>query len=237
MSENPPARKKPENLLLSLALNIVLPALILMRGESWFGWGPVLVLVVGLAFPLGYGLYDLRRRHKINFFSVLGVISVLLTGGIGLLKLPPELIAVKEAAVPLAFGLAILLTAKSKKPLVKLFLFNDDIFDTAKLEAALDARQQRPAFDSLLQRCTLWVAASFGLSAILNFILARIIVTSPGGTPTFNEEIGRLAIWSFPVIVLPCMIVMMFALFQLLKGIQTMTGEEMEGFLRNPPKK
>jgi hypothetical protein len=37
---------------------------------------------------------------------MLGFVSVLLTGGIGLLQLDPKWIAVKEAAVPAVIGLA-----------------------------------------------------------------------------------------------------------------------------------
>lgn len=238
MSESTPTeRRKPENLLLSLLLNIVLPALLLIKGGEWFGLPAWMILVMGLSFPLGYGIWFRWQRKKINLFSSLGILSVLLTGGIGLLSLPPEWIAIKEAAIPLAFGVAVLITAKAKKPLVKLFLFNDEIFQTEKLEAALREREKTHDFDRLLYRSTLWVSASFLLSAVLNFFLAKAIVRSPGGTEAFNAEIGQLAVWSFPVIVLPCTIVLMIALFQLFKGIQTMTGMELESFMRTPPPK
>ena len=238
MTETPsPPQKQRENVFLSLILNIALPALILIKGADWLGVGPAAVLIIGLSFPLSYGVWDFVRRKKINMFSGIGFVSVLLTGGIGLLKLPPEWIAIKEAAVPLAFGIAVLATAKTPKPLVKLFLFNDEIFDTEKLTAALHDQNRQGDFDRLLYQCTLWVAGSFGLSAILNFILAKIIVRSPGGSEAFNQEIGALAVWSFPVIVLPCMIVLMIALFKLFKGLHLMTGLPLEDFMRNPPPK
>lgn len=229
--------KKRENLFLSIILNIALPAIILIKGGDWFGIGPAAVLIIGLSFPLSYGIFDFFRRGKLNMFSGIGFVSVLLTGGIGLLKLPPEWIAIKEAAVPLAFGLAVLLTAKTPKPLVKLFLFNDEIFNTEKLTAALAEKNKQADFDKLLYQCTLWVAGSFVLSSVLNYILAKIIVRSPGGSDAFNQEIGALAVWSFPVIVLPCMTVLMIALFKLFKGLHVMTGLPLEDFMRNPPPK
>ena len=57
----------------------------LRLGRHWLGpkWG----LIVALVFPLGYGVYDFVRRRKTNFISVLGFVSVLLSGGLGLMKL------------------------------------------------------------------------------------------------------------------------------------------------------
>src|SRR5690606_41414891 len=63
-----------------------------------------LSIVFALAFPIGYGLWDLRQSGKINPFSVLGVVSVFLTGGISLLELDPQYIAIKEAAIPAIIG-------------------------------------------------------------------------------------------------------------------------------------
>jgi len=53
--------------------------------------------VVALLFPIGYGIWDWSKEKKINIFSALGLISVLLTGGIGLFELPTQWVAIKEA--------------------------------------------------------------------------------------------------------------------------------------------
>ena len=104
------ADERPENPWISLLINIAIPAVILMKASGEDRLGPVYGLLVALAFPLAYGLTDLYRRRKVNFISALGVVSILLTGGIGLLQLDPRWIAVKEAAVPLVIGLAVVLS-------------------------------------------------------------------------------------------------------------------------------
>ena len=48
--------------------------------------GTSTALIVALAFPLGWGLYELLKHRKFNFIALLGLISALLTGGIGLLQ-------------------------------------------------------------------------------------------------------------------------------------------------------
>lgn len=225
------AAKKKENTLLNLAFNIIIPALLLMKGDAWFGLSPAAVLIIGLAFPLTYGVYDLISRRKWNFFSILGFVSVLLTGGIGLLQLPKEWVAVKEAAIPLAFGVAILLTAGSRYPLVRMFLYNPDLVDIPKIDRALDQNGTRVDFEKLMRQCTFLLAGSFFLSAILNYVLAKIIVKSDSGTAAFNEELSQLMLWSYPVIMVPCMIVMTIALWKLFSGIHKLTGLEMEEVL------
>ena len=54
--------------------------------------GPAGALIVALAFPIGWGMYELVRFQVKNYIAVLGLVSVLLTGGIGLLE-PPGRIA------------------------------------------------------------------------------------------------------------------------------------------------
>jgi hypothetical protein len=70
---------KRESLLLNLACNLAIPTFVLMQlsKDKWLGphWG----MAVALVFPLGYGIYDLIQRRKTNIFSVIGVLSVLLT--------------------------------------------------------------------------------------------------------------------------------------------------------------
>ena len=109
---------KEENLLLNLALNIVLPTLILSKLSSEERLGPLWALIVAISLPVGYGIYDFARRRNFNFFSLLGFVSVLLTGGLGLMKATPLQFAIKEAVMPLVFATFILLSHLRKKPFV-----------------------------------------------------------------------------------------------------------------------
>ena len=172
--------------------------------------------------------------------SILGAVSALLTGGIGLIPgATASMFAVKEAALPAILAIATIVTLKTEKPLVKLFLYNPDFLNVSRIESALDLRNSREAFDLLLKRCTWYIAVSFILSAGLNYILARmIVVTEPyQDKKAFNEEVGAMMGWSFPVISIPCMIVTFFAFWQLMKGIKAHAGLELEEVLLAPEKK
>ena len=75
------------------------------------------------------------------------------------------------------------------------------------------------------------VAGSFFLSSVLNYVLAKVILVSPPGTTEYTEELGRMTALSYPVIVIPSMIMLMGALWYLFAQIKKLTGEDLENFL------
>lgn len=218
--------------LSNLAFNIIIPVIILMKFSGPEHLGPAWGVVIALAFPIAYGSYDLHRTRKVNGFSILGIVSVILTGGISLLELDPQYIAIKEAAVPGVIGLAVLLSQFTRFPLVKKLLMNDKVIDTDKLYQAIIKQDKMAAFNRVLRISTYLVASAFFLSAVLNYVLARMIVVSPAGTTEFNNELGRMTALSFPVIALPTMLVMFAAIFYLFFQMKKLTGHSVEHYLR-----
>lgn len=228
---SPATTKKKSGLLSNLIINVAIPALILSKLSGDDALGPVWALVVALAFPLGFGLWELKHAGKVNFFSVLGIISVLLTGGISLLQLPPSYIAIKEALIPGLIGIIVLVSQYTPYPLVKKLLINPELLDMPKLEQALAAQNNSAVFNQRMGRAGYIVAASFFLSAVLNYILAKAIVVSQPGTTAYAEELGRMTWLSYPVIVLPTMVMLMGAIIYMFMQIGRLTGQSLEDFI------
>jgi hypothetical protein len=228
---------KSENLLLNIACNVVAPGFMLTKGAKLLHLEPKVALMVALAFPLGYGLYDLVTRRNFNFLSALGFTSTLATGGLGLLKLEPFWFAVKEAVVPTLIGLTVIVSQWTKKPLVRSILLNEQVVDVLKVETALATHNHRTAFARLLSQASALLAGSFFLSAVLNFALARYLITALPDTPEFNEQLGKMTWMSWPVIVVPSMAIMLFAMWRLFKGLEKLSGLTMDEILRQPPEK
>jgi hypothetical protein len=224
--------ERRESVMLSLIINIAIPAVILMKLSGDQALGPVGGLVVALSFPLTYGLVDFYRRREWNFVSILGFVSVLLTGGIGLLQLDPKWIAVKEAAVPALIGVAVVVSLRTRFPIVRTFLYTDKLIRVQAVDEALQRRGNHEAFNRTLVNASWMLAASFFVSSALNFVLAKIIVKSPPGTTEFNEELGRMTALSYPVIVVPSMIIMIAALWYLFNRIQRLTDLDLEQILK-----
>lgn len=65
------------------------------------------------------------------------MLSVILTGGIGLMKMSREWIIVKEGLVPLVLGAAVLITVFTRRPLAKMIMLNESVVDLPKLRPRL----------------------------------------------------------------------------------------------------
>ena len=236
-TDSPPVPK--ENAFLNIGFNIVLPIFVLNQGkkrigaylEPYFENVAVVILLIALLFPISYFIYDYYKRNKYNFFSILGLVSVLLTGGIGVLAIPTQWFAIKEAAVPFILGVAVIISLKTPWPLIRTLLYNPEIIDVNKVQTALRENGRETDFEKLLEKCTLLLAGSFFLSSLLNYILARWIVVSPSGTDAFNAEVSRMWVLSWPAIVVPGLLITTVALWMLFSGIKKMTGLNFEAIL------
>lgn len=225
-------KKERPNPLLEIGITIIVPAVILMKWSDAAHLGPLNALLLALAFPVGWGLWDGWRRRRLNWLSVLGIVSTLLTGGIGLLKLDAQWLAVKEAMVPGLIGVAVLVSNWTRWPLIRILVFNPDLFDVDKVNQALEQRRTAVQFEMRLRQGTVLLAATFFFSAVANYLLARWIVTSPAGTEAFNQELGRLTLLSYPVIALPSMAMMIALLYWLARGAKTLTGLDIGDMVR-----
>jgi hypothetical protein len=216
--------------MINLLITIILPVIILTRFSSEDSLGPDRALALALALPVGYALLELARSRRISASPIIGVVSVLLTGGFRLLDIPPEWFAVKEAAIPAALALAILVSAWIGKPLARIFL--DQILDRERIDTALAANGTQHEYEQRTAIATYLLAAAFVLSAILNFVLARIVVTSDPGTDAFNSELGRMTALSYPVITIPVMIVLFITILYIFNTVGKLTGLEMEDIMK-----
>jgi hypothetical protein len=214
---------KKNNQLTIILFNIIIPLIILTRLSKDEYLGPVWGLVIALAFPLIYGLYEFIFQKQKSVISIIGFIGILFSGIIGLMKFPPHWIAVKEAAIPLTIGLIVLFSTNKSWQLLSKFIYNRDILDIDKIEDRLTSNGLQAQLDRILSRANLFLSFSFFFSALLNYILAKIIVQSMPGTTQFNEEIGRMTLLSFPVIVFPSIIIMIFIFKYIMSSLKELT--------------
>ena len=221
------------NPLVEILITLIVPSLILMKLSAPANLGPVNALLLALVFPLAWGVRDLLRRRKLNLFAALGLVSILLTGGIGLLQLGTHWLAVKEAAIPGLIGLAVVISAHTRFPLVRLILLSPALIDVERIGRGLDERDNREAFEDRLKTATRMLGVTFFFSAAMNYLLAAWIVVSPAGTPAFNEELGRLTLLSYPMIALPSMLMMVATFYYLARTIRELAGLKLTDVLKH----
>ncbi|WAD28251.1 MFS transporter [Pseudomonadaceae bacterium T75] len=222
-----PPQHKPRPLM-DLAISILIPSLILMKLSGEQRLGPDGALLLALAFPLGWGLLELVKYRKFNWIALLGLISVLLTGGIGLLQLDSGWLAIKEAAIPGIIGIAVLASTRTRYPLIRTLLYNPKVLNVAMIQQQLERNGQVAHFETRLLRATYWLSGTFFFSSFMNFVLAKWLVKSPAGSEAFNAELGRMTLMSYPMIAIPSMLMMMAIFYFLWRTIHGLTGLRLE---------
>ncbi|MGD8111673.1 VC0807 family protein [Vibrio sp. TRT 21S02] len=219
---------KKSNPLFEILFNVIIPSIILMKLSGDEHLGTAMALVVALLFPIVYGGMDLIRNKKFNFISALGFISVLLTGGIGLLELDTRWLALKEALIPGLIGLAVLGSTFTRYPLMQKMVLNDTVLNLSLITERLKENGKSEAFERCLMSSNYLFASTFAFSSAMNYFLATWIVTSPAGTPAFNEELGKLTLYSYPIIAIPSMLMMFGIFYYVWRQIRAMTSLETE---------
>lgn len=212
------------NPLLELLVTLIFPAFILMKLSGPEDLGTLNAFLLALVFPFFWGSWSLLRERRINMLAVLGLCSILLTGAIGLLQLDPQWLAVKEAAIPGLIGLAVVVSALTSKPLVKVLLLRPALMDVERIQKNLQQRGNSLVFETRLKSATWMLGGSFLFSSVMNYFLATWVVTSPAGTQAFNEELGRMNLLSYPVIALPSMLIMVALFYYLARTLNQLAG-------------
>lgn len=230
--------EKPENGLINILANVVIPVLILNKLSKTLG--PLNALLLALAFPIFYGIYDFIKRRKFNYFSLLGFLHVVVTGSFALLGLSGMWFSIKEAFFPTIIGVFVLVSAFSKKPFVKTLFLNPQLLQLDKIETSLNEKKNHALFDQLLKKSTMLLSVSFFFSALLNFALALHIFIDLDKTLdetqkalVLNDQIAKMTQYSFVVILIPSMIFLIFILWHLLRGIRDLTGLKTDEVLKN----
>lgn len=244
-----PKETPKENPLYNFLLNVLLPVLALSvlskDGNKPWHIGPVWGMSLAVIIPLAYGIWFYLRTRKANVFSFIGLGSVLLTGGITLFvwrsdgTVHPQAalaFSIKEASIPLILGICVIASHFTATPLVRVFLFNPDLFDIPRIEKSLTEQNRQEDFKSLLWHTALAFGGSFIFSTVLNFFLAMHFL---GGVDTaalnarelYNAAVARQTFWGFVVIGVPIFIMLFALLWWAVRRLEAITGLERDDLL------
>ncbi len=212
---------------LNLICNLIIPTIILTKFSSENTLGSFYGLLIALSFPIFYGLSEFYFNKKINFFSILGLVSVLLTGGIGVFQFSSDWLAIKEAFIPGIIGMAVIISTYTKYPLLKMFF--EETLNIEGLREKL-THSENEWFSARFRFSSLILGGTFFISSFLNFFLATWIVVSEPGTEAFNQELGLMNLLSLPIIALPMMVILMGIMWYLLNDTLKKVGLTWEEF-------
>jgi hypothetical protein len=224
------AEPSHQSLWSELGVNVAAPTFVLMflSGDDWLG--PLYGLLTALVFPVGRAVFTLVTTRNVSFINVLGFISVLLTGGIGVFEIDVAWFAWKEAVFPFFMGIGCVLSLWTRWPALPALL--DAVLDSERVLAILTENEQVTAHNVQLRRATFQMGLVCIITAIGTFVFARYMVVSPGGTEAFNTELGWYTGLSLPVLALPSTLLLMVVLRNVLLGLEERTGMEIDDLLK-----
>jgi hypothetical protein len=234
MKESPPP---PDNPLLSLVVNILIPVAILNKGGHYLS--PKLTLLVALFFPLTYGIQDyIRRRHK-NYVSLVGLVNICLTGSLALMSLNGIWFAFKEATLPTVLGFLVLFSAWTKTPAAKVMFCNPHVLNMSLIEERLQTLARESTFLKILKRTTLWLSLSFFISAAANFTLALHIfedidpkLPSEEQLKVLNGQLAHMTWVAFGVVALPLMVFSAILIYAFLKKVSRLIDVPVDNLMK-----
>ena len=204
---------------------MVLPSMVLDYLSEQNRLGPGGALVVSMLFPLGFGVWCWKHNLGWNLFSTLGLITVLLSGGLGLLKLDPLWFSIKESAMPLVLGAAFPLSHYWGQPLIRSLLLQPHLINLPVLEAALLTGDRQARFRRSVLHASRLLGLGVAASAVANFFLAMWLLGEKApGSEAFVKGIGTLNWASLVVIGVPLMGVMLLVFIRLVRDMQGITG-------------
>ncbi|MDO5449347.1 MAG: VC0807 family protein [Akkermansia sp.] len=232
--------------LLNVVLSVLAPVLVLdhcsTEGPGLLELGTTWAMVVALALPIGCGIWtfiDTRRVDPITLFGLLGtiltgVVTVYANTGDGGAIRPdtPWWYAAKEGLIPMLLCGAVLVTARRRDSMLRLFVYSDAIFDIPAIEKAVEEKSLQPAYAAVLWRASVMMALTLLASAAANFCLALhfllpVLQEQPAKQAlAYNYAVSSMTWWGYLVIGVPLLGTLVGVIRFLLGRLSKLTGLE-----------
>ena len=219
---------------ISVLVNIAIPVAILLTLSAPDKLGALPALLLAIGIPAVYGIVELLRTRQMNPASIIGILSVVMTGVIGVFELSTRLLAVKEAVIPIGFAVILVVSNHTKFPVIT--MLSDMVQRRDRVRAALDTPTRQAAYDSHIKTAGVVWAAIMTLSGVLKYILASLVVKSPAGTEAFNHELARYELVQLPTTFTLSGVLILSLIWYIASGTAKITGMETADVLRGGEK-
>lgn len=216
--------------LLQFIVSFVVPIIILTRFSAESSLGPTKSLILALAFPIFFEIYNVRKRKKLSMFSLLAIGGILVTGAISLLGLSEGWLATRRAVPYLAMSIAILVSIRIRHPILNALL--PQMLDMDEITSHAQKKHTVVELERSINRTSYMLSGVLLTIAIASYILTRIIIVSETGTTGYNQEYANLRIWSLPIITLPLLVGFTGVILYLTQSIKKLTGLDIDSVLK-----
>ena len=237
--------------LLNVLLSVLAPVLILdhcsTSGPGLLELGTTRAMIVALSLPLGCGVWMFLEKRRIDPITLFGLMGTILTGvvtiyantgdGAAIRPDTPWWYAAKEALIAALLGGAMLVTARRRDSMLRLFIYSDSLFDIPRIEKTIQATEQTAAYHRLLWKASSFTASTLFFSAIANFCLALYFLLPVLNQPAekqvleYNYAVSSMTWWGYLVIGVPLMITLILVMRHLLRSLSELTGLDRDSLM------
>ena len=230
--------------LVNVLLSVLAPVLVLdhcsTEGPAFYELGTVWAMVIALALPIGCGIYTFWDTRKVDPITLFGLLGTILTGVVtvyantgegGAIRTDtPWWYAAKEALIAMLLCGAVLVTAKRKESMLRLFVYSDAIFDIPRIEQAVQEKGVQPEYGHTLWRANLMMAATLFVSAVANFLLALyfllpVLDKEPAQQALeYNYAVSNMTWWGYLVIGVPLLLTLFGVIKFLIRRLEAITS-------------
>ena len=230
--------------LVNVLLSVLAPVLVLdhcsTEGPAFYELGTVWAMVIALALPIGCGIYTFWDTRKVDPITLFGLLGTILTGVVtvyantgegGAIRTDtPWWYAAKEALIAMLLCGAVLVTAKRKESMLRLFVYSDAIFDIPHIEQAVQEKGVQPEYGHTLWRANLMMAATLFVSAVANFLLALhfllpVLDKEPAQQALeYNYAVSNMTWWGYLVIGVPLLLTLFGVIKFLIRRLEAITS-------------
>ena len=230
--------------LLNVLLSVLAPVLILdhcsTSGPGLLELGTTWAMAVALTLPLGCSVWMFLEKRKVDPVTLFGLMGTILTGvvtvyantgeGTAIRPDTPWWYASKEALIAILLGGAMLVTARRRDSMLRLFIYSDSIFDIPRIERTVQEKQQVQTYNKLLWKASAFTAGSLFCSAAANFCLSLYFLlpvlqqTEEKQVLEYNYAVSSMTWWGYLVIGVPLMITLILVMRYLLRKLGEITG-------------
>ena len=230
--------------LVNVLLSVLAPVLVLDHcstdGPAFYELGTVWAMVIALALPIACGVYTFIDSRKVDPITLFGLLGTILTGvvtvyantgnGGAIRPDTPWWYAAKEALIALLLCGAVLVTAKRRDSMLRLFVYSDAIFDIPRIEKAVEERREQARYAATLRRASLMMAATLLLSAAANFMLALhfllpVLDKEPARQAlAYNYAVSNMTWWGYLVIGVPLLLTLFGVIKFLIRRLESITA-------------
>lgn len=230
--------------LLNMFGSVLAPVLVLdycsVAGERVWQLGTTPAMGIALSLPLLCGLWTFCEKRTVDPITLFGLLGTILTGivtvyantgdGGAIRPDTPWWYAAKEALIALLLGGAVLVTARRKDSLLRLFVYSEALFDIPAIEQRVAADNRQSEYENVLWRAGLYTALSLILSALANFGLSLYfllpVLDQPAEQQTlaYNYAVSNMTWWGYLVIGIPLLGTLFGVMRYLTRALCRLTG-------------